>query len=95
MVYVDNRILIGPDANEIDTIIKPLQKDYNLTDEGNLKEYLGIRCDKTRTGGLKLTQPTLIGRILKAVGITAKTKVQKRRTPMNKVLQKDLGGLKR
>ena len=95
VVYVDDGILIGPDANEIDAIIKSLQEDYDLTDEGDLKEYLGIRCDKTRTGGLKLTQPTLIGRILKTVGITAKTKVRKRRTPANKVLQKDLGGLKR
>ena len=95
VVYVDDGILIGPDAHEIDGIIKSLKKDYNLTDEGDLKEYLGIRCDKTRTGGLKLTQPTLIGRILKAVGIDIKSKVRKRRTPANKVLQKDLGGPKR
>ena len=95
VVYVDDGILIGPDASEIDDIIKSLQEDYNLTDEGDLKEYLGIRCDKTRTGGLKLTQPTLIERILRTVGITAETKVRKRRTPANKILQKDLGGLKR
>ena len=43
VVYVDDRILIGPDANEIDQIIKSLQEDFNLTDKGDLKEYLGIR----------------------------------------------------
>ena len=44
--------------------------------------------DRTKTGGLKLTQPNLIERILKATH----RKVRKRKTPTNKVLQKDLGG---
>ena len=95
VVYVDDGILIGPDVSEIDQIIESLKVDFNMTDEGDLKEYLGIRCDKTKSGGLKLTQPTLIERILRTVGMDGKKKVRRRRTPAKKVLQKDLGGPRR
>ena len=92
MVYMDDAILMGPDVDKIQKVIESLKEDYNLTDEGDLNEYLGIKVEKTSSGGLKLTQPTLIERILKAVGMTDKTKSKVRHTPANKVLQKDLGG---
>ena len=59
IVYVDDGILIDPDQQEINHIIKDIKKDYNLTDEGDLNEYLGIKMQRTKRGR-KLTQPTLI-----------------------------------
>ena len=46
--YVDDGMLIGQDADEIDGIMKSLQEDFNVTDVGGLKEYLVIRCDKAK-----------------------------------------------
>ena len=43
VVYVDDGILIRPNKDEIDNIIKSLKEDYDLTDKGNLNEYLGIK----------------------------------------------------
>ena len=69
VVYVDDGILIGPDKEEIDNIITSLKEDYDLTDEGNLSEYLGIKIEEQDDGSRVLTQPHLMKRILMTVGI--------------------------
>ena len=94
IVYVDDGILIGPDNGEINNIIKSLKKDYNLTDEGDLNEYLGIKVERAKKGKARtLTQPTLIKRILKTVGLSEdREKGRPVRTPATKVLHKDVGG---
>ena len=56
VVYVDDGILIGPDNEEIDNIITSLKEDYDLTDEGNLSEYLGIKIEERDDGSRVLTQ---------------------------------------
>ena len=90
VVYVDDGILIGPNKNEIDDIIISLKENYDLTDEGNLNEYLGIKIEKQKDGSRVLTQPLLMRRILIAVGINPKQRNRKkRRTPAIRVLQKD------
>ena len=74
--------MIGPDKNEIDNIIASLKKDYDLMDEGNLNEYLGIKIEKQKDRSRVLTQPLLMRRILIAVGINPKRRnTKKRRTP--------------
>ena len=97
IVYVDDAIIIGPNKRKIDEIIESLKKDYKLKDEGDLNEYLGIKMQRLEDGSRKLTQPALIKRILKQVQIPEQRpkKRQLQRTPANKVLQKDLGGLPR
>ena len=96
IVYVDDGILIGPDEDEINGIIESIKKDYALTDEGDLNEYLGIKME--RKGKSRwLTQPALIRRILKAVNIPKERKGRKRRTPCttngrSAILSKDVGG---
>ena len=42
-VYVDDAILVSLHKDLINTKIKYLQKDYILTDDGELKYYLGTR----------------------------------------------------
>ena len=93
VVYVDDGILIGPNEKEIESIIDSLKRDYDLTDEGNLNKYLGIKIEVLRDGTRVLTQPLLIKQILEAVGIESnRTKKKRQRTPANQVLQKDEGG---
>ena len=70
-----------------------LNRNYDLTDEGNLNEYLGIKIEVLQDGTRVLMQPLLMKRILEAVGIELnRTKRKRRRTPANRVLQKDEGG---
>ena len=54
VVYVDDGILIGPDKGEIDNIIMSLKEDYDLTDEGNLNEYLGIKIEEQKDGSSQI-----------------------------------------
>lgn len=42
LVYVDDIILCGPDENQLTKIVKDLEKRFEVTDIGNLKDYLGI-----------------------------------------------------
>jgi Reverse transcriptase (RNA-dependent DNA polymerase) len=95
LLYVDDGILCSPDNSAIEKVIKQLQKDFEMTDEGTLSEYLGIRIDKHHNGGMLLTQPTLIKRIIEAVGIDpTDTKQRIFEIPsVTPLLQKDLGGL--
>lgn len=92
--YVDDGCFIGPDSQEIDTIIKSLQEDYDMTDEGDLNEYLGIKMERMDNGGRRLIQPNLIRRILKAVNLDEERpngRVEKK-TPATRVLTKDVNG---
>jgi len=47
-----------------------MQQNYNLTDEGGLNEYLGIKMERLKDGTRYLMQSTLIKRILTTVGMS-------------------------
>ena len=42
---MDDGIICGPDQKEIEKIIADLKRDFDLADEGDIKEYLGIQAD--------------------------------------------------
>lgn len=90
IVYVDDAILISPDKHKIDAEIKSLQRDYVLTDDGELKDYLGTRFVKRPDGSVELSQPRMIHRILEIVGLDASSS-KRHDTPASdyKLLQKD------
>ena len=69
VLYVDDAVVISPDKLRIDNLIKSLQQDFNLTDDGDIKDYLGIRIKKLSGGRFKLTQDRIINRCLEIVGI--------------------------
>jgi hypothetical protein len=70
VVYVDDAILISPFKTKINLEIESLKREYDLTDEGELQDYLGIRFDRRDDGSLKLTQPRMIERVLEIVGLS-------------------------
>lgn len=57
ILFVDDAILISPDRSLIDREINSLQHDYVLTDDGELKDYLGTRFTKQLDGSITLTHP--------------------------------------
>jgi len=58
IVYTDDTILLGPDKDEIDLLVKRLGKKINIEDQGNLSDYLGIKIERKPDGTLERTQPT-------------------------------------
>jgi hypothetical protein len=90
MLYVDDGIFVGPDKSEIDGLIKGLEQEFNITDEGDLKEYLGVLVEKEPGGRLKLSQPQLISQILDALWFNHRTNAKPTPAPGGQVLQREL-----
>ena len=86
VLYVDDAYLTGPNKAEIDEAIESLKRDFSLTDEGDLKDYLGVRIVRHSDGSAELLQPRMIDRCLHTIGIPtrehdANTKVKTHDTP--------------
>ena len=69
VIYIDDAILISPDKKIIDIEIKSLQEGYNLTDDGELKDYLGNSFTKLSEGSIELSQLRMVERVLQMVGL--------------------------
>ena len=82
IVYVDDAILISPSQGRIQREIQSLQQSYDLTDDGQLKDYLGTRFVQQNDGSIELTMPKMIDRILNIAGLDpSDTKVKMHDTP--------------
>ena len=65
-LYTDDSILARPDPNELDCIIQEMkQANLDITVEGDLSDFLGVKISKKQDGTFHLTQPHLIESILK------------------------------
>ena len=45
ILYVDDACIISPSLSKIKIEIKSLQQDSDLTDDGELQDYIGTRFD--------------------------------------------------
>ncbi len=74
ILYVDDLLAFGPDAEAIEKVITKLKADgYDLTMEESTKEafaFLGIDLEFLDDGKIKFTQHGLIKKILEATGMT-------------------------
>ena len=57
LIYVDDAIIVSPKLNSILQEIKSLKRNFDLTDEGILKDYLGTRFERRKDGSIELTMP--------------------------------------
>ena len=65
LCYVDDTILISPDDSDIDKTIAQLRDlKYDLSDEGEIDDFLGVKVEYQEDGAIKLSQPQLIDQIL-------------------------------
>ena len=70
LVYVDDMIALAEDEQVLSKLVTNLKKrDYILTDEGSLTEYLGVDVKARPNGGFELTQTFLIQRIIDLLGL--------------------------
>jgi hypothetical protein len=96
LLYVDDGIFAGPSDVEIDNLIKSLRHNptcssaFNITDEGNIDDYLGVKVQTMPDGRIMLTQPHLIQQILDDLGFKDNSKVKGTPALATKILHRDL-----
>jgi len=89
---MDDTILMGPDAKELDNMVILLKKTFQISDEGALTDYLGIKIDHQHNGTFRLTQPQLINSILEDLHLTDPCKRLYLPYLITKILDKDSEG---
>ena len=92
MIYTDDGIFCGPDEREIDKCMEDLSKHFDITDEGDIDEYLGVKITRTTDGTITLTQPHLIDSIIADLGFKENTKGKNTPAPSTACINIDLDG---
>jgi hypothetical protein len=92
LVYVDDAILCGPSKSDIQEILDELGALFDITDEGEIDDYLGVKVSRPDADTIVLTQPHLIQQILEDVGMKSNTKTRVKAAPSSTILRRDLDG---
>ena len=92
MVYTDDGIFCGPDQGEISQCMTELGARFEITDEGDIDEYLGVKVTRTQDGTITLTQPHLIDSIIADLGFKENTKGKDTPAPSTASIDRDLNG---
>ena len=76
VIYVDDTIIAGPDPQAVEDLITDLgvQKEeyrhtFQLRDEGEVGDFLGIRIERGKNNSFTLSQTGLINKVLKEAGM--------------------------
>ena len=65
VLYTDDSILAGPSEEEINDIIADIKSiGLDITEEGDIQDFLGIHIERQSDGTIKFSQPHLIDQIL-------------------------------
>ena len=82
LVYVDDVIALARDGSVPDKLVANLkEKQFDLTDDGTLDKYLGVDIKHNLDGSFELSQPYLIERTLKVLGVEGDSKTNSKPTP--------------
>ena len=93
VIYVDDCLIFSKEKPMADNLIKQLEIDFTLTDEGDVSTYLGVQVSlDEKTNTIDLKQPFLIERIIDA--IKCNPHLTGKDTPVlaNNILHKDSDG---
>ena len=66
---MDDCVAFAKDPTNVQEIIKSLESNFKLTDEGDLSACLGIDVTKNDDGSWMSSQPYLIDRITKSLNL--------------------------
>ena len=92
MVYTDDGIFCGPDMDEINGLFAELGKRFEITDEGEIDEYLGVKVTRIDVNTIELSQPHLIDSIIADLGFKDNTKGKDTPAPSTACLDRDKDG---
>ena len=95
--YVDDCIIVGPSMGNINRLVDSMKngdKNFVLTDEGDINKFLGIEITQINDKIFKISQPYLTDRIISFLYIDANdhnVETNAKSTPVGKpLLHKDL-----
>ena len=91
LIYVDDCIIFSRTKEGLDETISSIKKNFDITEEGDIEEYLGIQIDH-ESGFMRMSQPNLINRIINA--IPGMDKANPKPIPMSPtlIMTKDING---
>ena len=70
VIYVDDGGIGFKYKSDLNQFLEQLRsKGFELTQEGNFSEYLGIKLEKRANGSVEMTQKGLIAKIIQATGL--------------------------
>jgi hypothetical protein len=73
VLYTDDSLLAGPDQQELDQIIQDMKDaELDLTVEGDIGDFLGVKIERQENGSFILSQPHLIESTLKDLRLLPK-----------------------
>jgi hypothetical protein len=64
LVYIDDTIILEPVNSDVDEAFRLVRTRFQLGEEGDLCDYLGVKVTKLPDGTITLTQPHLIDAVL-------------------------------
>ena len=91
-VYIDDCILIAKTDKLIKEAIKEISRKFEITDEGEVDVYLGVKVERLKDNRIEMSQPYLIDQILNGLGLNERTKVKKTPAVVSKILHRDKEG---
>ena len=68
-------IIFAKDQNKIQSIIDSLKNDFILTNEGDVKSFLGVKITHNDDRTMEFTQPSLIQNVLRHLKLTEDCKM--------------------
>ena len=93
VTYVGDCLIFYKDKNVLSDLIKSLETEFRLTDEGDLETFLGVNFIQEDKNKLEMNQLHLIRRILEALSLNNDAKMHN--TPANSIFYRDEDGRKR
>ena len=92
MVYTVDGIFCGPDKDKINECMSELGQRFDIMDEGDIGEYLGVKVTRMENGTIELTQPHLIDGIINNLGFKETTKGKDTPAPSTASINRDING---
>lgn len=78
VVYVDDTLFYSKTNEKIDETISQLKKlNFDLTDEGDVDAFLGVKVEQNEDNSIKMSQPDLISRVIETLGLESSSKQHK------------------
>jgi hypothetical protein len=88
-VYTDDGIFAGPDKQEVDKAIREMKRHFDMVDQGDITDYLGVNVQRLPNGDVKLSQPHLIKQIIDEVKLSKRVAGKQKPAASTKILQRD------
>ena len=93
ILYVNACIILSKTKEVVDAPFSELEmRGYKLTDEGTMEEYLGIMITHNEDGSYRMSQPSLINRIIYSISGMSDAQSAKSPACSSTILTKDVDG---